>query len=217
MSANSNVRPTTVALVVVLLFGAILFYLGTDGFAAYTTEQARLVRLSETQPPFPPDVTLEDSRGRSYSISEFADRYVFVTFFYSSCPTVCVELERNMEQVYDRLPRSMLGKDIVFLSVSFDPDRDDPERLEKYRRFFESDGETWRMARVNDRTELDRLLEGFGVIVIPDDSGGFAHNSAFYLIDPAGSLVNVMDYEDVDGAAEKVIGILEKGKGGASL
>lgn len=211
MSPKRKVRPTNIALVVVLLFGAVLFYAGTDGFTAYTTEQARLARLAETQPPFPSDVTLEDSRGRSYSISEFAGRYVFITFFYSSCPTVCVELERNMERVYDKLPRSMIGEDIVFLSISFDPDRDDPARLEKYRRFFNSDGETWRMARVNDRTELERLLDRFGVIVIPDDSGGFAHNSAFYLIDPTGSLVNVMDYEDVDGAIEKVVGVLEKG------
>ncbi len=215
MSPGSKVRPTTVALIVVLLFGAVLFYAGTDGFTAYTTEQVRLARLAKTQPPFPPDVTLEDSQGRSYSISEFAGRYVFATFFYSSCPTVCVELERNMEQVYEKLPRSMLGKDIVFLSISFDPERDDPARLDQYRRFFDSDGETWRMARVNDREELDRLLDRFGVIVIPDDSGGFAHNSAFYLIDPAGSLVNVMDYEDVDGAARKVLGVLAKG--GASL
>ena len=140
---------------------------------------------------------------------------MFITFFYSSCPTVCVELERNMEQVYDKLPRSMLGEDIVFLSISFDPDRDDPARLEKYRQFFNSDGETWRMARVKDQIELDRLLDRFGVIVIPDDSGGFAHNSAFYLVDPAGSLVDVMDYEDVDGAAEKVVGVLAKG--GANL
>ena len=51
----------------------------------------------------------------------------------------------------------------------------------------------------------------------PDDNGGFAHNSAFYLVDPAGSLVKVMDYEDVDGAAEKVVGVLVKGEGGTSL
>ncbi|WP_027086244.1 SCO family protein [Cohnella panacarvi] len=214
MSPRSKVRPTTVALVVVLLFGAVWFYAGTDGFTAYTTEQARLARLAKTQPSFPPDVTLEDSRGSSYSISEFAGRYVFITFFYSSCPTVCVELERNMEQVYDKLPRSLLDQDIVFLSISFDPDRDDPARLEKYRQFFDSDGEKWRMARVKDQAELDRLLDRFGVIVIPDDSGGFAHNSAFYLVDPAGTLVDVMDYEDADRAAEKVAGYLNKGGAG---
>ncbi len=119
-----------------------------------------------------------------------------------------------MEQVYDKLPRSLLDQDIVFLSISFDPDRDDPARLEKYRQFFDSDGEKWRMARVKDQAELDRLLDRFGVIVIPDDSGGFAHNSAFYLVDPAGTLVDVMDYEDADRAAEKVAGYLNKGGAG---
>lgn len=206
-------RSTGAALIAVIVFGLILFYRGTDGFAAYTTEQARLVRLAQTQPQFP-DVTLEDSKGRSFAISEFTGKYAFITFFYSSCPTVCVELERNMEQVYDKLPRSMIGKDIVFLSISFDPDRDDPARLEKYRAFFDSDGETWRMARVNDRKELDHLLDRFGVTVIPDNNGGFAHNSAFYLVDPNGALVKVMNYDDVDGAARTVARLIENGAGG---
>ena len=197
------------ACLLVILFGFVLFYIGTDGFKAYTAETARVNKLINDNPRFP-DVTFEDSKGRNYSISEFEDKYVFITFLYTSCTTVCPQLEMNMSKVYEKVPSKYKGKDIVFLSISFDPDRDDPATLEKYRGYFNSDGETWRMARIPQKSELDSLLKAFGVIVIPDENGNFAHNSAFYLVDKGGRLVDVMDYKKVDEAANKLIGILEK-------
>lgn len=205
-----KISPNTISLLIVLMFGFILFFIGTDGFSAFTAETARVQKLMDDIPKFP-DVTLEDSNGRKYSISEFEDKYVFITFLYTSCTTVCPELEYNMKQVYDKVPSKYMGKDIVFLSISFDPGRDDPATLNKYKDFFKSDGETWRMARIPDQTELDQLLKNFGVIVIPDEYGNFAHNSAFYLVDKKGSLVNVMDYKKIDEAAKSVVNILENG------
>jgi protein SCO1 len=204
-----NNRNTKISFLLVILFGIGLFFIGTDGFTAFTAETARVQQLKDDKPKFP-DVTLEDSMGRKYSISEFEDKYVFITFLYTSCTTVCPQLETNMAKVYNKLPRSYIGKDIVFLSISFDPKRDTPTVLNKYKDFFNSDGETWRMARIPDQSELDSLLKAFGVIVIPDENGTFAHNSAFYLVDKKGSLVDVMDYTKIDDAAKNVVNILEK-------
>lgn len=203
---------TSLSISLVLLFGFVLLYAGTDGFQAFTAETARVSQLMDDQPQFP-DVTLEDNKGRSYSFSEFDGKYVFITFLYTSCGTVCPELEVNMAEVYKRLPKEYIGKDIQFLSISFDPERDDPERLDIYRKAFGSDGETWRMARIKDQQELDSLLERFGVIVIPDNTGNFAHNSAFYLVNPEGQLIEVMDYRLIEEAANRVTAIL-KNKGG---
>lgn len=205
-------KPNTISVFLVLLLGVVLFYIGTDGFRAYTAESARVNKLIEETPKFP-KVTLEDSKERQYSISEFEDKYVFITFLYTSCTTVCPELEYNMAQVYKQIPKKYIGEDIVFLSISFDPARDTPATLEKYRGYFKSDGETWRMARIPNEAELKTLLDSFGVIVIPDDNGTFAHNSAFYLVDKQGSLIDVMDYTKIDEAADKVISILDKEAG----
>jgi protein SCO1 len=205
-------RQTLYSCLGVLLFGFILFFVGTDGFTAYTAETARVTKLIDEQPEFP-EVTLEDSEGRTYSISEFEDKYVFITFIYTGCTTVCIQLEQNMAQVYEKVPSEYMGKEIVFLSISFDPTRDDPEMLDKYKDMFKSDGETWRMARIPNQNELDSLLDKFGVIVIPDGNGNFAHNAAFYLVDGKGALVDVMDFSEVDAAANKVTKLIEAGKG----
>jgi protein SCO1/2 len=203
---------TIFACLLVITFGFTLFFFGTDGFQAYTAEKARVNKLIDDKPKFP-DVTFEDSNGREYSISEFEDKYVFITFLYTSCTTVCPQLEMNMSKVYEKIPSKYMGKDLVFLSISFDPSRDDPATLSKYQGYFNSDGETWRMARIANKAELNLLLKAFGVIVIPDGNGNFAHNSAFYVVDKKGRLFDVLDYKKIDEAAKRIIGILDKEAG----
>lgn len=205
-------RQTAVSCIVILVFGLLLFYTGTDGFTAYTAETARVTKLVEEQPQFP-QVTFEDSEDRTYSISEFEGKYVFITFIYTGCTTICIKLEENMSQVYELLPSEYIGKDIIFLSISFDPGKDDPAKLNKYKDLFGSDGETWRMARIPDQEQLDTLLKKFGVIVIPDGNGNFAHNSAFYLLDRQGALVDVMDFTLVNEAADRLKETLEADRG----
>src|SRR5690625_837221 len=100
-----------IAITMVLLFGSLLVYFGTDGLTAFTVETARLNELVEEQPTFP-DVTLEDSEERVYSFSEFDDKYVLITFIYTSCTTVCLDLEMNMAQVYNKVPEEFIGEDI---------------------------------------------------------------------------------------------------------
>lgn len=205
-------RQTSFSCFLVLVFGFGLFYFGTDGFSTYTAETARLNQLVGQKPTFP-DVTFEDSNERIYPVSEFEGKYIFITFFYTTCGTVCPQLEMNMGEVYDQIPDQYIGEDIVFLSISFDPERDDPKTLDIYKDYFDADGETWRMARINDQVELASLTDEFGVIVIPDGKGNFVHNSAFYVVDREGSLIDVIDYTEIDEAAQRVINILESDKG----
>ncbi|WP_018933073.1 SCO family protein [Gracilibacillus lacisalsi] len=197
-----------IAVSVIILFGLVVFLVGTDGFQAFTTEQARTNQLIKEQPQVP-NVELEDSKSRTYSIEELQqNKYLFITFMYTNCATVCPQLERNMQEVYQQLPVSMIKDDIQFLSISFDTEHDDPETLEKYRSYFDSDGETWRMARINDQEELTSLLDQLGVIVIPDDYGNFQHNTAFYLVDKDGYLIDVMDYTEIDQAVERIKSVI---------
>lgn len=201
-------KHSLIAMTVVICFGFVLFFVGTDGFTAFTAETARVNQLIEEQPLFP-EVVLEDSQGRIYPISELRGKNLFITFIYTACTTVCLELEQNMAEVYAQIPEQYIGEDVMFLSISFDPERDDPARLNMYKDYFNSDGETWRMARITDEAELNSLLEAFGVIVIPLDDGHFAHNSAFYVVDREGYLIDVMDYTKIDEAATQILHYLE--------
>ncbi|HLR23100.1 MAG TPA: SCO family protein [Pseudogracilibacillus sp.] len=197
-----------ISLTVVILFGLIIFYTGTNGFTAFTAETARTNKLITDQ-PIVPDVILEDSLENEFHFSDLQGKYVFMTFFYTSCSTVCPQLEMNVKEVYNQVPETYLEEDVVFLSVSFDPDRDTPEVLEKYRDYFETDEDEWLMARVKDEHQLDNLLDELGVIAIPDGDEEFTHNVAFYLVDPDGILIDIMDYQETELAGEKLNDVLQ--------
>ncbi|MEQ6377170.1 SCO family protein [Bacillaceae bacterium S4-13-56] len=208
---NNKLR-NRIAIILVLLFGVSIFYVGTDGFRAFTAESARTLSLEKNKPSFP-SVTLEDSKYQTYTFQELAkDKYVFITFMYTNCGSVCPILEMNMADVYDLIPEAYLGKDILFLSISFDTERDTPEVLSKYGSYFEIDEDFWRMARIPNEQELQSVLDSLGVIVIPDNNGNFQHNSAFYLINPNGQLEEVMDFTKIEEAARTTQTFLETGR-----
>src|SRR5690606_9426427 len=87
-----NIRRTTWASIAVILFGLGLFAVGTDGFRAYTAEAARIVKLNDQNPDFP-KITLQDNTGRTFTLSELSGKYVLMTFIYTSCGTVCPQIE----------------------------------------------------------------------------------------------------------------------------
>src|SRR5699024_9318496 len=134
-----------------------LFYLGTDGFQAFPAETARTNHLIANKPSLPP-VTHEDSFGECYSFDEFCDKYLLMTFFYIACTTVCPIFERNVADIGEQVPEQYLGKDIMFLSISFDTEHDSPNVLQQYGKYLGVEGENWRMARVPDDEELKQLL-----------------------------------------------------------
>lgn len=197
---------------IILMLGILLFYVTTDGFTAFTMEAQRLQDLKAAPPEFP-DIEVVDNKGRSYDFEAFEGKYIFMTFIYTSCASACPEMSSNMKQVYDAVEAEQYGDDLVFLSMSFDTERDTAEVLDRYAGYFEADGETWRMLRVPDDRELQEILDMYGVTVIPEGDADFQHNTSFYLIKPDGQLGEVLDYRDVEAASAMLVNLMEGGGG----
>lgn len=194
--------PTALALGLVGLVGFGILHGATDGFRALTSETARrLAVVAEARPV--PDVPLEDQSGRVFSLAALAGRTVVVNFIYTHCPDVCLALGSAMQQLQRSLPEAGRDGAVTLLSISFDPEHDDVQRLAAYARWFGA-GPAWRMARPRSRADLDALLQAFGVVVIPDGRGGFVHNAALHLVDRRGHLVHITDLTDVDGVRARL-------------
>lgn len=193
-------RPTLAALLIALVAGASLLWWTTDGLRAFSTEGAR--RLSvELEPRELPDVRFEDQRGNALGFDHYRGHWLLVEFIYTRCPTLCTALGLSFQQIARVLSPDRLGRDVFLLSVSFDPANDDAPALQSYAERFQADGEAWRVVRVEDRRQLSHLLETFGIVVIPDDMGGFEHNGAIHLVGRDGRLRRIYDY----GATPTVI------------
>ena len=113
-----------------------------------------------------PEVTLTDPiAGREVTTTEF-DRDVLMTFFYSHCMSVCPVLIAAMEGVQEQAAAKGYGDDVVFLAVTFDPQRDDGERLQKYakKRDVDLDAGNWHFLRPDSPSRAKTVVqETFGV------------------------------------------------------
>lgn len=195
---------------ILIIFGLLFLMLATDGYTTFTIEGKRLNELREA-PPQIPNITVQDNQDRTYHFDEFEGKYMFMTFIYTNCSTVCPQMEVNMQEVFETLDMEKYKDDLVFLSISFDTERDTVEVLNRYADYFNVDGEYWRMLRVPDDEDLETLLDMYGVTVIPEGDADFQHNTSFYLIKPDGQLLDALSYREPQEAVQTIVETIEAG------
>lgn len=197
------------ASIFVLLVGFLTLWWGTDEFRAFTAESARRIDITENAKVLP-NVTFQDHNGDEFSLDDLKGKLVLATFIYTSCGDVCPILEMKFQEVYEQIPKEFLGKDVVFLSVSFDYERDTVHHLNHYAGHFNTDGKSWLFTRFKERTEMKQVLDELGVVVIPNEYGGFEHNAAIYLIDEEGISNKIFDYTTPEKVSNEVVEILKE-------
>jgi protein SCO1 len=80
-----------------------------------------------------PDFSLISQKHQQIRLSQFRGRVVGITFLYTHCPlpNYCYRLSNNFGLVQKRFAERM-GRDLVLLSITFDPEHDQPEVLARY-------------------------------------------------------------------------------------
>lgn len=134
-----------------------------------------------------PDFALMDQTGRRVTLSQWAGKVVAVTFIYTSCPLpdYCFRLSNNFSQLNQRFAGRM-GRDLVLLSITFDPVRDQPKVLAKYASTFQADPETWRFL-TGPLDKVKAVTRQFGLNYWPEE-GYVTHTMHTLVIDRQGRL-----------------------------
>lgn len=187
-----------------LLAGGVALAVATDGFHAFTTETARRVAVRRHPVPVPP-VALENQAGAPFTLADLQGKWVLVDFIYTRCLTLCLTLGSDFAQLERQLATPIAEGKVQLLSISFDPTHDTPADLVAYLARFRSRDPAWQAARPVTAEGLARLKRAFGLTVIPDSMGGFTHNAAILLVDPAGDLVDILDIGQVEQVKAAVL------------
>lgn len=85
-------------------------------------------------------VTHEGKKVRLYS-DVLEGKTVVVSFTFTTCDGACPLINSTLSRVQERLKQRM-GKDVVFVSITVDPETDTPEVLDGYRKQFNA-GKGW--------------------------------------------------------------------------
>jgi protein SCO1/2 len=135
-----------------------------------------------------PEFTLIDQTGRTVRMSELRGKVVALNFIYTSCalPDFCLRLANNFG-VLQRRFKPQLGRDLMLLTVTFDPVHDVPEVLATYARQWQADPASWRFL-TGPEAEVQRVCHLFGVHAFPNE-GLMDHLMHTVLVDRQGKLV----------------------------
>jgi protein SCO1/2 len=131
-----------------------------------------------------PPVNLIDQNGNPVLLSSFKGKPVLIGFIHTSCKGVCEMLTAKMKQVAQSLG-AQFNSSVTMVSVTTDPDEDNPAQLLKYARAqgVNVQGYTFLTGKTQ---QIDRLLTLFDV---PDDGPdeGTTHVLDLFLISPDGA------------------------------
>ncbi len=113
-----------------------------------------------------PDFELTDQAARPVALSALKGKVVAVTFIYSRCPLpdYCPRMVENFKALRDRFAARM-DRDLVFLTISFDPRYDTPEVLARYAASQRAGGPGWHFL-TGDPAKIERVCNAFGIQVL---------------------------------------------------
>jgi protein SCO1 len=134
-----------------------------------------------------PDFTLTDQTGQRIALSQFAGKVVALTFIYTSCPLpdYCFRMSNNFGRLNKRFADRM-GRDLVLLSISFDPVHDQPKVLAKYAATWNADPKSWHFL-TGPVSDVKAVCGLFGLSFWQDE-GLLTHSLHTAILDRKGKL-----------------------------
>ena len=137
--------------------------------------------------------------GDTVTRETFADNIYVADFFFTSCPSICPKVMKQMLRIYDHTSGNAKVK---FVSHTIDPKRDTREVLLTYSTNLKIDHSRWHFL-TGDKDALLDMAEEYYVSAYedPEAPGGFDHSGKILLVDTKGHLrafCDGTDPEDVD-------------------
>jgi protein SCO1/2 len=124
------------------------------------------------------------------------DKVWIVDFVYTRCVTLCLALGTVFQQLQAQIVAAGLQDRVGLLSISFDPLRDHGPALADYTKRMGMRPGVWQLVSLRDEADRRRLLDSFGIMVLPAPLGEYEHNAALHLVTPAGQLVQILGLDE---------------------
>ncbi len=138
-----------------------------------------------------PDFSLTDQKGEPFEFKTLRGRIVLLTFVYTTCPDVCPLVTVSMRSVQKGLsPKER--ESVYLLSVTADPEIDEPRILKSYGERHQVDFTNWSLLTGNVQ-QLALLWKAFGIKVLRKARGLVSHTSLTALMDKKGVVRLIYD------------------------
>ncbi|MBT2291913.1 SCO family protein [Paenibacillus albidus] len=152
------------------------------------------------------DFSLENVEGEQVTLADTQGKARLVYFFFTECPDVCPITTFMLSQTQDLLVKEgIFGKDVEFVSISFDPKNDTREAIKTFADRFHADYSGWHFLR-GDQEEVRKLAaESFKVMIAGNNKDNFAHANLIGLVDRDNNLRALYDAGDSENVTPEFL------------
>lgn len=158
-----------------------LLVVGVFGYQYWQKSQIPVVKQMN-------DFTLDNIDGSTFTLSETNGKVRLVEFIFTHCPDICPATTFNMAKMQEQLKaKGLFGDKVAFVTITFDPERDTPEVLKAYADKFGADLRGWYFLR-GDQAAVEKVTKDFGIAVLKQPDGSFAHTARMFLVDKDGNM-----------------------------
>ncbi|MDG1013635.1 MAG: SCO family protein [Flavobacteriaceae bacterium] len=133
-----------------------------------------------------------NQNGDMVSNEDYLGKVYLVEFFFSTCPTICPKMTKNLVDIQNTFPKR---SDFGIASFTINPDYDTQEVLKKYAINSGVTNSNWNFMTGNKESIYNLANTGFNLYAAKVDGadGGFEHSGNFALIDKEGYIRSRVD------------------------
>jgi protein SCO1/2 len=137
-----------------------------------------------------PDFGLINQDGQAFRLRDFRGKAVVLTFIYTRCPipNFCPLMSKNFAELQQRLGKEFATK-YQLISISMDPEFDQPDVLKEYAARYGAMGNDWSFATGN--AEQVGFVAGLMGLYYARENGLISHDLRTAVISPEGRLVHL--------------------------
>ena len=145
-------------------------------------ESAKLVLIGPA-----PKFELTDQDNKKISNADYAGKVYIVEFFFSTCPTICPIMNRNLIDIQNKF---FGNPNFGIASISINPEFDTAKVLKDHAELLGVKSSNWHFLTGDKKYIYEIANKGFNIYAGENSkvNGGFEHSGLFALIDKKGNI-----------------------------
>ncbi len=134
-----------------------------------------------------PKFELTDQNNKKISNTNYNGKVYVVEFFFSTCPSICPIMNRNMISIQNEF---FGNPNFGIASITINPQNDTPEVLKKHAKELGATSLNWHFLTGDKEYIYAIANRGFNIFAGENSkvNGGFEHSGLFALIDKTGKI-----------------------------
>lgn len=136
------------------------------------------------------DFSLTNQDGKKVSLDSLRGKIIIADFFFTHCPTICPGMTANMKKLVESIHNGKrvgdkTNKQVHFISLSIDPQRDSVERLKYWATKYQINPDQWWLLTGDKKTIYNFALNELKLALVDGENvdTNFVHSDKFVLID----------------------------------